>query len=119
MKNTKEKTPGTEPKRARGRPSNAARAERGEVVPSIDKRGADAMDLKAVTRLARRYVPDAIQTLAEIMVHGSNDTARLAAANAILDRAVGRAKQVLDVGEDVTKFTGIAVTFIGEQGDKE
>lgn len=50
-----------------------------------------------VRELARQHTEEAIETLAEIMLdkHGS-ESARVAAANALLDRAWGRAPLTFD-----------------------
>jgi len=44
---------------------------------------------------AREYTAKALLTLAEVMA-GDNPTARVAAANSLLDRAYGRPKQTVD-----------------------
>lgn len=52
-------------------------------------------DVKA---LASEYGPEAIKTLAHIMVNGETEPGRIAAAKELLDRAYGKAKQAVDVG---------------------
>jgi hypothetical protein len=51
-----------------------------------------------VSELARRHTALAIKTLVSIMQHSDKDTARVAAAQDLLDRAWGKATQSLDVG---------------------
>jgi len=50
-------------------------------------------DLQAA---AREYTPQALETLVAIMTKSDSDAARVAAANAVLDRGYGKAKQTLD-----------------------
>jgi phage gp46-like protein len=55
-------------------------------------------DIKAA---AQKYTDQALQTLAQIMTDGESEAARVAAANAILDRGYGKPKQSVDVEADV------------------
>ena len=52
-----------------------------------------------VKELARQYTEEAIRTLAELMRTGKPDRTRVAAAEALLDRAWGRPAQAI-TGED-------------------
>lgn len=54
-------------------------------------------DIKAA---AQEYTEEALTALAEVM-RGDSPAARVAAANAILDRAYGKPKQSVDVDADV------------------
>lgn len=45
---------------------------------------------RTLSEMARELAPDALQVLAHIMRSGKTETARLAAANALLDRGYGR-----------------------------
>ena len=47
----------------------------------------------SATDLAKRYADLAVQTLAHIAGTGTSEAARVAASNAILDRALGRPRQ--------------------------
>jgi len=49
----------------------------------------ESPDIRA---LAQRYTRAALKTLAAIMEHGASETARIAAADKILDRAHGKPK---------------------------
>jgi hypothetical protein len=49
-----------------------------------------------VKEAARAYTADAINTLAQIMKAGESEAARVAAANAILDRGYGKPKQSVE-----------------------
>lgn len=51
----------------------------------------------AVRELAREHTETAIDTLVNICMHGQNESARVAAANSLLDRGHGRPAQQLDV----------------------
>lgn len=48
-----------------------------------------------IKTIARQYTGQAIATLAEIMVNGQSEAARVAAVNALLDRAYGKPSQVV------------------------
>jgi hypothetical protein len=48
---------------------------------------------KTIQELARAHCPEAIAALADIVQNGESDSARVAAANALLDRGYGRAPQ--------------------------
>ena len=55
-----------------------------------------------IAKLAQDYGPDALRTLAEVMNNGdASDAARVAAANALLDRGFGRPPQSLNVKPEV------------------
>jgi hypothetical protein len=54
---------------------------------------------------AGTYTPEALDTLVEIMRHGKNEQARIAASKEVLDRAHGRPRQELDV----TQHAGVTV----------
>lgn len=49
-----------------------------------------------LTDLAREHTVEALETLLDVMRNGLTDTARMAAANAILDRAYGRPRQAIE-----------------------
>src|SRR4051794_21865140 len=68
--------------------------------------GGRSKHLAVITALARELAPDVIRALYEIALHGSSEKARVAAAVALLDRALGRpALQVLH--EERPVITGI------------
>jgi hypothetical protein len=48
---------------------------------------------KTIQELARAHCPEAIAALADIVQNSESDSARVAAANALLDRGYGRAPQ--------------------------
>ena len=54
----------------------------------------------SLKELARDYTEQALETLAQIMVAGESETARVSAANALLDRGYGKPSQVLAGDED-------------------
>jgi hypothetical protein len=59
-----------------------------------------------IEALARQYAPQAMEALVKIATTGKSDSARVAAATAILDRAFGRPRQTLDAQseENVSYF---------------
>ncbi|MGN8092819.1 DUF5681 domain-containing protein [Methylobacterium sp. 22177] len=62
---------------------------------------------------AREHTEAAIQVLVEIAMGGESEAARVAAANAILDRGYGKPTQPIDGdGEGGAIPTGMTVTFI-------
>ena len=62
--------------------------------PSGSKNKSSKAQISTLSELAKDYAPEAIAMLAEVMRYGMSDSARVAAASAILDRAFGRPKQV-------------------------
>ena len=54
-----------------------------------------------VRALAQQYGDEAIKTLANIMVNGVAEQARIAAARELLDRGYGKSRQSLDVDANV------------------
>ncbi len=52
--------------------------------------------LAEIRALARTYTEPALLALVEIMQHGQNESARVAAAQAVLDRGWGRPVQALE-----------------------
>ena len=76
----------------------ASQGRRPTILPGVSGNpGGRPRELRDVTELARSHSPKAIKTLVEIM---NNETAppaaRIAASNAILDRAYGKPAQTLD-----------------------
>jgi hypothetical protein len=58
-----------------------------------------------IRELARQHTITALQTLAEICQNGENESARVAAANALLDRAWGKPAVPMVGSEFPTKIT--------------
>ena len=52
-----------------------------------------------LSELARNHTEAALAVLAEVMQHGTSESARIAAANSVLDRGYGRAVANLDVND--------------------
>ncbi|MBA9063122.1 hypothetical protein GGQ91_002510 [Methylobacterium fujisawaense] len=66
---------------------------------------------------AREHTEAAIQVLVDIAMSGESEAARVAAANAILDRGYGKPTQPIDGdGEGGAIPTGIVVTFVRPNG---
>jgi hypothetical protein len=74
-----------------------------------------------VRTLAQQYTALAVETLAHIMQHGDKDAARVAAAQALLDRGWGKAVQAVDMGGDagVPIRTEIIVQHVRVRTDPE
>lgn len=60
-----------------------------------------------IAEMAQEYAEEAISTLAQIATMGESESARVAAANAILDRAYGKPSQAMELGGK----GGGAITF--------
>ena len=70
--------------------------------------GGRPKELGQVKALARQHTQEALETLAQLMKSGTPDRTRVAAAEALLDRAWGRPMQAIDhgfVGDQDFKFT--------------
>ena len=90
-----------------------------QVVTAVDERGAGrpaGAPNKAtreqgarLTDLAKSYTDIAFSTLVDVAINGSSDTARIAAANSILDRGYGRPKAELEEVVDLplSSFSGL------------
>lgn len=63
-------------------------------------RGSPNRATQEIQEIARPYAPEAIETLAQIMRTAASETARLSAANALLDRGYGKPTQPTEA-EDV------------------
>jgi len=64
-----------------------------------------------LSELARQHTNDALDTLVDVMTSGKSDSARIAAATAILDRGYGRPTVVqVDnlIGHEITAFEVVA-----------
>ena len=64
-----------------------------------------------LSELARQHTNDALDTLVEVMKSGQSDSARIAAATAILDRGYGRptmAQVDNSTGHTITAFEVVA-----------
>jgi hypothetical protein len=57
-------------------------------------------DGRSLAEVAREYTPQAIEALVKILTKGTSETAIIAAANAIIDRGWGKAKQPITGGDD-------------------
>lgn len=66
-----------------------------------------------VRDLAREHTEAALSVLVQIATEGESEAARVAAANAILDRAYGKPTQPIDGdGEGGPIAQGIEITFV-------
>src|SRR3954454_15888283 len=55
---------------------------------------------RELREIAQAYTAEAVETLAQIMRMAESDTARLAAANALLDRGYGKTMESIDTTVD-------------------
>ena len=69
-----------------------------------------------IGELARAHAPDALKALIEIAKQSQSDSARVAAANSILDRAYGKAPAI-SVGDDETPANSVAFDIRPATGD--
>lgn len=69
------------------------------------KAGADSPVKKALAELAKAHAPEALKTLASIAKDGEQESSRVAASIAILDRAYGKPHQTMAVSAEVTTLT--------------
>lgn len=66
-----------------------------------------------LSELAKAYAPEALETLADVMKNGQSESARVAAANSILDRGYGKPIQAtveLDPKDELLPFSGFEIT---------
>jgi hypothetical protein len=73
----------------------------------------------SLTDLAQTHAAAAVQTLFSIMSNEAEAaSARVAAANAILDRGFGRPRQAVDLGaDDESSVTEISLRIVKANGD--
>lgn len=72
--------------------------------------------VKEVQDLARKHSVAAIESLAQIAAAGESEQARVAASNAILDRAFGKPPQaVTGEGGEGPVLANITVTFVSPE----
>lgn len=68
-----------------------------------------------IQELARKHAPEAIQALVDIAMRGESESARVAAASALLDRGYGRPSQQMDI--EIVKTTVARVPAVSENAD--
>ena len=66
-----------------------------------------------LSELAKTYTEEALETLVDVARNGRTDTARVSAANALLDRAYGKPatreeREIMDLSPVVIELTGPA-----------
>lgn len=92
------------PKRPRGRPFPKG---------TSGNPGGMPKGVAEVKALARQWGPQAIETLANIMLRGSSERARIAAADALLDRGFGKPTQPI-AGDD--EAPALRIVIDGDAG---
>lgn len=107
----------TQPKR-KPRAAQATPSDTPEVAPRRAHKEVNPRTLRAMTEAARTFTTDAIEALADIALNGTSETARIGAANALLDRAWGKAKDRMEISGDGSA-PALVVSFIkpGEKKD--
>jgi len=65
---------------------------------------------RQIADMAKEHGPTALQTLVDIATTGEGESARVAASNAILDRAYGRPLQSMDVSNSDRTFQTVDVS---------
>lgn len=94
--------------------------DRKKVVPEIKKEEQllelpdDVTDVKELAKLA---TPGAIRTLYQIALSGVSEAARVAAANAILDRGHGKPTQAVDITGKLTLAQLVEQSFTLEKAN--
>jgi len=77
------------------------------------------LDQKAtLSELAREYTDVALSTLAEIASNGESESARVAAATALLDRAYGRPRQAVEMELQTEDSFAQAIREISARGSR-
>ena len=72
--------------------------------------GGRPKELRDIIDLARSHAPEAIESLAQIMTNlETQPAARVAAANAILDRGFGKPRQSVEVGQQGRSWAEIVL----------
>lgn len=68
-----------------------------------------------VKEAARKHGPEAINVLAKLMREADSDAAKISAANSILDRAYGKATQMVAGDPENPVRVALQVGFVGVQ----
>ncbi len=69
-------------------------------MPAGRPKGSLNKSTRAVKEAAQKYTDKALKTLASIMERGESEAARIAAANALLDRGHGKPAQAIVGGDE-------------------
>lgn len=80
--------------------------------------GGRPKELRKVVALARKRTTVAIKTLEDIMTNGSNEGARVRAAEVLLERGWGKPAQPLEHSGENGQPLGIVVEFVRPDGGK-
>ncbi|MCB1609287.1 MAG: hypothetical protein KDI71_20175 [Xanthomonadales bacterium] len=71
---------------------------------------------RTITELAQSHGPTALSVLVEIATTGESQSARVPAANALLDRGYGRVRQPLDVDVTGAPVVGAVQLYLPHNG---
>jgi len=62
-----------------------------------------------IAELAKEHTPQALSALVSVMNEGQSESARVSAANAVLDRAYGRPVQAIEHGGEINGTTTLDI----------
>jgi hypothetical protein len=71
--------------------------------------GGRPREIGYLRELARERTEEAIETLADVMLNGESDSARVAAATALLDRGYGRPSQTVEVEGNIRDSRSVQI----------
>jgi hypothetical protein len=80
--------------------------------PGGRPKGSPNIATRELKEAARAFSVDALNTIAEIMRSGENQTVRLAAAKELLDRGFGKSTQMVATDEEAGGFSVQVVTGV-------
>jgi len=86
--------------------------------PSGAKNRATIAQKAKLSELARAYVLDALDALADVMMNGESESARVSAATAILDRAYGRPRPAPEEKSALEESLAELMRDIGREGSR-
>ena len=82
------------------------------------KKGVPNIATRDIKALAQKHGPKAIKAIVKLAEEAENEATRLAAWNAILDRAYGKARQVVSGDDDSPPISVIHRIIIDPVGDQ-
>lgn len=77
-------------------PNGRGGARKGAGRPKGSRSAATIEQQATISELAKQHGPDALQALVDIATMGQSESARVSAANALLDRGYGKPTQTVD-----------------------
>lgn len=90
---------------------NQSKSKRGGARPGSGRpKGRKSAKTLEIEAAAREYRDDALKALAHVMAESENDSARVSAANSLLDRGFGKPRQAVEHTGEAGGPIDIAVT---------